>query len=56
MNYRSYRRRINRLQKEIDEIKKQQAERLKRMYALGLAPFRGYYEKLLREKNDLQSV
>ena len=41
-------RKINRPQKEIDELKEQQAERLKRMYALGLAPFRGYYDKILK--------
>lgn len=54
VSYERYRRKIIRLEKEIEELRKQQVERLERMYALGLAPFRGYYERLLEneEKNE----
>lgn len=48
MSYRSYKEKIIRLQKEIDELRKQQVERIEKMYTLGLAPFRGYYERLLK--------
>jgi hypothetical protein len=39
------------IQKEINRIKKQRDEAIERMYELGLSPFRGYYEKLLTQKN-----
>lgn len=45
MSYKRYRKRIERLQGEIDRLRKQQVWRLEVMYALGLAPFRGYYER-----------
>lgn len=52
MSYKKYRMKINRLQKEIDELRKQQIERLGRMYDLGLTPFRGYYEMLLKKDKE----
>ena len=41
------------IQKEIDMLRNQRVEAFKRLYDLGLAPFHGYYEMLLRnhEKN-----
>ena len=44
---------IIKIQKEIDMLMKQRIEHLARLYDMGLAPFRGYYERLLKnnEKN-----
>lgn len=41
------------LQKEIDGLMKLRSETLERLYDLKLSPFRGYYERLLKdhEKN-----
>jgi len=42
------------IQKEIDILRNQRVEALKRLYDLGLAPFRGYYERLLKnERNNI---